>query len=114
MKRTVAVLWLLVTLAPIAYLFYFASFMASDPLDTQDFEEARAQFDFIFRLHLIVILASWALVASYVVYLFRTAHVPAEKRALWAVVLFLGNMLAMPFFWYLYVWRPLQAERAVA
>jgi hypothetical protein len=61
-------------------------------------------------LHLAVMLLIWVLIATYIVYLFKTTHVPADKRALWAVVLFLGNMLAMPFFWYLYVWRPLQPQ----
>jgi hypothetical protein len=35
---------------------------------------------------------------------FRTDRVPADKKALWAVVLFLGNFFAMPFYWYFYIW----------
>ena len=40
----------------------------------------------------------------YIVFLFKTDRVPQDKKALWAAVLFLGNMLAMPVFFYLYVW----------
>lgn len=106
MNRFTALLWLLVTLLPFVYMFYFFGEMsAADPKDHSAFE---AHFNFMFRLHMAVIFGSWALVASYIVYLFKTPHVPNEKRALWAVVLFLGNMIAMPVFWYLYVWRPLQ------
>jgi hypothetical protein len=41
----------------------------------------------------------------YVVYLFKTDRVPVEQKALWATVIILGHMLAMPVFWYLHVWR---------
>ncbi len=111
MKRVLALFWLLLTLAPIAYIFFFVFFSFSMlATGAHSFQQTKEQFDFIFMLQMIAILGSWALVASYVVYLFRSSYVPQEKRALWAVVLFLGNMIAMPIFWYLYVWRPLQSE----
>jgi hypothetical protein len=31
--------------------------------------------------------------------------VPNDKKALWAAVLFFGNMVALPVYWYLYIWR---------
>jgi hypothetical protein len=36
---------------------------------------------------------------------FRNDHVDKDKKVLWAVVLFMGNMIAMPIYWYLYIWR---------
>jgi hypothetical protein len=110
MNRTVALLWLVVTLLPFAYMFYFFGEMSA-PFP-KDHSAAEAQFNFMFRLHMAVIFGCWVLIASYIVYLFKSTHVPVEKRALWAVVLFLGNMIAMPIFWYLYVWRPLQIRPA--
>jgi hypothetical protein len=56
-------------------------------------------------LHLLTMLEIMGLLVIYLVHLFRTDRVPQDKKALWAVVLFLGNMLAMPVYWYLYVWR---------
>jgi hypothetical protein len=47
------------------------------------------------------------LLVSYIVYLFKTEYVPTDKKALWAVVLFMANMFAMPVFWVLYVWQPI-------
>ena len=41
----------------------------------------------------------------YLIYLFRTRNIPKEKKGLWLAVLFFANILAMPFFWYVYVWR---------
>ncbi len=43
-------------------------------------------------------------------YLFKTDVVPQDKKALWAVVLFLGNMISMPIFWYLYIWTKLKEK----
>ena len=64
----------------------------------------------LFAGHLFTILFMFALTAFYIVYLFRTDRVAQDKKALWAVVLFLGNAFAFPVFWYLYIWR--EPERA--
>lgn len=60
---------------------------------------------FLFVGHAATILFMFALTAFYIVYLFRTPRVAQDKKALWAVVLFLGNAFAFPVFWYLYIWR---------
>ena len=62
-------------------------------------------FKVIFPLHLLTMLEIFVLLAIYVLYLFKTDRVRQDKKALWAVVLFLGNMMAMPVFWYLYIWK---------
>ena len=114
MTKVLALIWLVLTLAPIALMFYFMGSMLTMSSGTQSFEDAKSQFDFMFQLVMFINLGSLALVISYIAYLFATNHVPSGKRALWAVVLFLGNVFAMPFFWYFYVWRPLQSEGAGA
>jgi cytosine/uracil/thiamine/allantoin permease len=50
-------------------------------------------------------LAVIALMVFYIVNVFRNDRVDKDKKALWAVVLFMGNMIAMPIYWYLYIWR---------
>ena len=100
MNKQVAIVWGLATLTPFIYMAYFM-------LSMMDLDLGRDQFDFMFTIHMIMMLVIWGLIASYVVYLFKTDYVAKEKKALWAVVLFLGHMLAMPVFWYLYVWRPI-------
>lgn len=54
--------------------------------------------------HLITMFIIIALITFYVVYLFTTDRIRQDKKALWAVVLFLGHILAMPVFFVLYVW----------
>lgn len=58
----------------------------------------------LFAAHFATMLVIFALVVFYVVFLFKTDRVAQEKKALWAAVLILGNMLAMPVFFYIYVW----------
>jgi hypothetical protein len=45
------------------------------------------------------------LTVFYMVNVFRNDRVDKDKKVLWAVVIFMGNMIAMPIYWYLYIWR---------
>jgi hypothetical protein len=56
-------------------------------------------------LRLVLGVLGLLLVLAYVIYTFRSASVPLAKRGLWAMVLLLGNIFALPFFWVWYV-RP--------
>jgi hypothetical protein len=112
MNRPFALLLLLLTLVPLGDMVYFIAF-PDFPRPTSS-AEARAQIELMFRVQAGVIIECWVLVAAYIVYVFKTRHVPAEKRALWAAVLFFGNFIAMPVFWFLYVWRPLRSPHAAA
>ena len=58
----------------------------------------------IFPLHLLTMLEIFVLLVIYIVHVFKTERIAQDKKALWAVVLFLGNMIAMPIYWYLYIW----------
>jgi hypothetical protein len=58
-----------------------------------------------FAGHFLTMLLMFGLTAFYIVYLFRTDRIVQDKKALWAVVLFMGNILAFPVFWYLYIWK---------
>ncbi len=115
LNRPVAILLALVTLAPWGYfVYFFTRVMSSFPQlagpnapPDQFFQD----FDRLFRLHMLVMALVLALLAFYIVHLFLTPRVPSDKKALWAVVLFLGNLLAMPVYWYLYIW-PARTEGA--
>jgi hypothetical protein len=54
-------------------------------------------------------LFSMALVVYYMVFIFRSDRVKAEHKALWAIVLFVGNAIGFPLFWYFYFWRDAEA-----
>lgn len=104
MSKSVKIIWAVLTLLPIAYFIFFINFVSS--LDqTQPATELNEQLKNMFYLHVVSMSLMVALIISYVVYLFKSGVVPKDKRVLWAVVLIAGNMFAMPFFWFFYVWR---------
>ncbi|MDZ4263036.1 MAG: hypothetical protein U1B30_11995 [Pseudomonadota bacterium] len=104
MSKSIKILWAMFTLLPIVYFIFFISFVSS--LDqTQSAVELNAQLKHMFYLHIVSMSLMVVLILSYVVYLFKSGIVPKDKRVLWAVVLIAGNMFAMPFFWFFYVWR---------
>jgi len=65
----------------------------------------------LFPLHFLTMLEILALLVIYIMHVFKTDSVPQDKKALWAVVLFLGNMIAMPIYWYLYIWKEARPEQ---
>ncbi|HUJ72985.1 MAG TPA: hypothetical protein VLZ30_12130 [Verrucomicrobiae bacterium] len=107
--KTTKLLIAAATAWPLVYLFLFMGFMLFMIIrgfsGTHTQAAAPGPFILVFLLHLFTILWMFALLAFYIIYLFKTDHVAQDKKALWAVVLFCGNMIAMPVFWYLYIWR---------
>lgn len=59
----------------------------------------------MFALQCVMMTWTVVLLVIYIRDVFQNPRVAPDKRALWAVVLFLGNTIAMPIYWYLYVWR---------
>jgi len=107
--KTKKIALLIVTILPILYMFFFMSFIFITMLTSFSGKApSKDMFDFfpvIFVAHFGMILLSFALIAFYIYYLFKTERVEKDKKALWAVILFLGSFFAMPIFWYLYIWR---------
>ena len=96
------------TLWPIVYIFLFiiATFgMIFIPTVNGESENFAIAFSIIFALHLLTMFLIFALLIVYIRNVFKNNSVPSEKKALWAVVLFLGNMIAMPIYFYLYIWK---------
>jgi len=105
MNKTQALALGVLTLWPVVYVMLFMSLMAYMVI----FSTSGSMPPFlglIFVLHLSTMLEVFVLLVFYIVHLFKTTVIPVEKKALWGVVLFLGNVLAMPVYWYLYVWSP--------
>lgn len=112
MQKPTKVLLGIATLWPIAYLvlffvFIFSAFLISP--ETGGAGVARG-FTLIFALHLLTMLVIAALTVFYIVNIFRNNQVAKDQKALWAIVIFMGNAIAMPIYWYLYIWK----EPAVA
>jgi hypothetical protein len=109
MQKPTKVLLGLVTLWPFLYLllFFVVIFSTIVFVPGPGGEESGPPplIALILPLHLLTMLAVMALMTFYILNVFRNDRVDKDKKALWAVVLFMGNMIAMPVYWYLYIWR---------
>ncbi|MCK4311300.1 MAG: hypothetical protein KAW88_01035 [Candidatus Cloacimonetes bacterium] len=58
----------------------------------------------LFICHFIVIIWIIVLLIIYLINVFRNERVQEDKKILWVVIIFLGNIIAMIVYWYLYIW----------
>jgi hypothetical protein len=105
-----------VTLWPIFYMFVFMGTFAMSFVGAGRYHEPDDWFKWLMFLHFGTMVVMLALITFYIVELFRTDRVREDRKALWAVVLFLGNMFSMPIFFWLYIWpdalpRPQEGAR---
>lgn len=108
MSKNKKVLLGIATLWPIIYFFLcmivsFGSMFISTGNGAS--EDITIIFFIIFALYLLTIFLILALLIIYIINVFKNNNVPNEKKALWAVVLFIGNIIAMPIYFYLYIWK---------
>ena len=109
MKKTTKILLAIASVLPFLYIIFFFVFMLSAfPLGRFDSRADMDTFENIFRvilpLHILAMLLITGLTIFYMVNVFRNDRVHKDKKALWAVVLFLGNVIAFPVYWYYYIW----------
>jgi hypothetical protein len=104
LSKPAAVLLLLATLLPLAQLAFFLAVFFSAAFGGLRDAQAERWFNVLFVAQAVCVLWIWALLAFYLVFLFKSNAVPKDQRALWGVALFFANVLVMPVFWYLFVW----------
>ena len=107
MNKPTKILLALATLWPFFYLILFFAVVFSTVVFMPGTGEPGPPplIALILPLHLFTMLAGIALIVFYIVNVFRNDRVDKDKKVLWAVVLFMGSMIAMPIYWYLYIWR---------
>ena len=59
----------------------------------------------LFAVHFATMLEIFALLIFYVVDAFRSPHIAADQRILWAILFFVGGPIGMAVYWYLNIWR---------
>jgi hypothetical protein len=95
----------LLTLWPFVYMGLFMASIAFSGFIRPPGTDEPGIFRYIFPLHCLTMLLIFALIAIYIFHAFKTDRIDNDKRVLWVVILFLGNMVAFPVYWYLYMWR---------
>lgn len=103
MKKSSKILLALATIWPFLYMILFMGVAVS--LIFLRGNEPGFIWAIIIPLHILTMLWIMGLTVFYMVNVFRNDRVNKDMKVLWAVVLFMGSIIAMPIYWYLYIWR---------
>jgi hypothetical protein len=55
--------------------------------------------------HLLTMLTILGLQVFYIVRLLNEDRLDSTQKTLWALIVFVGNMIAFPFVWYVFIWK---------
>lgn len=102
MNKFLKILLALVTVWPLFYVVLFMVYFVS-PFDSQLF--GLPFFSIILPLHLLTMLVIAALLTFYMVNLFRNKRIDSNTKGIWAIVMVMGTLGALPVYWYLYIWK---------
>lgn len=73
----------------------------------------REDFFLIFEISTYSVVLICVLIIVYIIYAVFAKSVPKEKRKLWGWLIFFGNLLVIPFFWYFYVFKKIQSNQSL-
>jgi hypothetical protein len=109
MQKSTKVLLGAASLWPIVYMFLFIGFfflaVLFGPGPAEPGSGTQPAWALFIGVHLLTMLLILALTVFYIINIFRNDRVEKDKKALWAIVIFMGNAIAMPIYWYLYIWK---------
>jgi len=63
-------------------------------------------------IHLLSTWFTFGMTAFYIINVFLNDRVGKDMKVNWAVILFMGSIIAMPIYWYLYIWRDVPSALA--
>ena len=109
MKRWQKVLLGVVTHWPPLYMFLFVGFMIwmiSHMGGSHQAPDAGPPTAFlvVMVLHISTILLMFALIAIYLIILFKSQDFPQDKRILWVLVILFFGIFSMPVFFWVHIW----------
>lgn len=108
-KRILALILLGITVAPI-FISFFINRLGNNLFDNTSVTaneiishvNRMEQWGTIFTIWIVATLI------FYLAYLYKTDHVSTKERPFWTAALVLGNIVAMPIFWYRYIWQTIE------
>ena len=107
--KTTKLLLALVTLVPLAYvLFLFVTIflhVSSLLVGIPERNIFLELFETLFLFHLGMMLWIAVLTIVYAVHIARNEALKNEIKAVWVTAICFGNVLAMPIYWYLQIWK---------
>ena len=109
MRKPTKLLLAFITLLPLAYvIFLFAALflhIANLILGIPERNIFLELFHTLFIIHFGMMLSIVVLTIVYVVHIARNSSLKNEMKAVWVTAVCMGNVFAMPVYWYLQIWR---------
>ena len=116
-RKPLAIVIGLFTIWPVIYMLLFLVFFVVMAFtifqQAPQHRPAPGFFPYIVILHVGTMLLMFALMAFYIVHVFKNAALKDDRRVLWAVVLFMGLPFSAPVYWWLFIWRPAVGDAIV-
>jgi hypothetical protein len=56
-------------------------------------------------LHALAVILTIAAFIFFVSHIYRNDRLSDQQKSLWTTIVLLGNVFAIPFYWWLYIWR---------
>lgn len=116
MKKTKAIILGIFTILPTLYLIFFLcvfSYLFMSTLNESNADVSNNLFKIIFPMHMTAMLLIFTLMIIYIVDVFKNNSVESDKKSLWAIVLFFGNIISMIVYWVIHIWEPLVKENKI-
>ena len=119
LSKTNKILLIVATFMPMVFMVAFFTLLISF-ITSAAMQPGRANaeppplfFVGFFGFEGLMILWGVGLFILYLIHLLKTDRVKRDQKALWGVVLFLGGIIAMVVYWFMYVWpEPKPTEMA--
>ncbi len=94
-------------------LFILIQISVASGSPNQDPSPFVAGFAVIFILHVLTMIDMVGMLIYYVLLAMKNQILSQDMRLVWALLIFVGNIIAMPIYWYLYIWKEQAPTKAI-
>lgn len=104
-----------ITLWPVVFMilltgFMFFQILVMDTGNKPPTEEMFFLMKIIMPLIAVTVILVFVQIALYIRHICRTGAIQQDNKALWIFAILCGGMIAMPVYWYLYIWKKTESE----
>ncbi len=111
MERRKKIIWGIFSIWPICWMILFmcgvlGMFLLSGVQQSDELSPIAAIIiGFIVFFHFATIIEIWVMIILYIIRILKDESIEQNNKILWVLLIFIGNIIAMPLFWYLYIWQ---------
>jgi len=99
------------TIYPVFYTLYFFTFVYNSlfikPLGSgiSNIKGLHDDLGLDFAIHLLTVIAILVLIITYIIHIIKNNTLKYKNKIFWLLFMFLCAIVAMPVYWFLYIWR---------